>query len=72
MKYLELITLNTVSLGWVVLNFVNKQIEIPITWKSLIYDPKSFMAFMVGLSIIFFNIARGVSYLKKRNADTTE
>ena len=52
LQLVEWITLNIASIGWVLLSHFE--------WVSIT------VSVLVGLSIVFLNIARGISYLKKK------
>ena len=50
---LEFITLNLASFGWIILD--------------VLHATPNWLTILVGLSIVFFNIARGIAVLKNKD-----
>jgi hypothetical protein len=56
LRQLEFITLNLASFGWIFLDMNFNEIVKTPTWVSV----------MIGLSIVFFNVARGIAILRNK------
>jgi hypothetical protein len=62
---IEYITLNIASFGWVLIDINTPDIQEVAEQ----FDSPNWVTTLVGLSIVFFNIARGISHIKNKKND---
>lgn len=58
---IEFITLNIASFGWILLDVA-----------SQMYYKHPLLTWLIGLSIVFFNVARGIAVLRKKGKDESD
>ena len=60
-KYIEFITLNLASFGWILIDI--NTIEIAETVEQ--FNSPNWLTVLIGISIAFFNVARGIKAIRE-------